>query len=246
MLNLSITDYVYNELFRKGEDETARFFTESDEGCCVKSVGLREGSEDLRITYISGIRKTREKTTAMAMRISMRHQNNIVHSFCDPTNGIVHDLFDSFRLLCFGSQLDSVEKLTLLWRGLLAEMGEGKIIHYAHSRGGLVTKVALSNLTPEEKSRIEVVLFGSPAVIGDDECSHVVDVINCYDPIPYSNPRKWINIMSCFGSNQLRIFGEIFGHSLNGHYLSTLGEIGDQMAERFFHRAGPSLENNVV
>ena len=137
-------------------------------------IGLGERSGKVRITYANGMNTRADQCATQAMKISNTHGFNNVHFVYDPTEGILKDIYVACKMLWFGAQTESVQKLTQLWQSLFVEMGgaansDSRIIHYAYSRGGIVTELALKNLTQEERSKMIIHSYGSPAIIDENE-----------------------------------------------------------------------------
>jgi hypothetical protein len=64
----------------------------------------------------------------------------------------------------------------------------------AHSQGGLILQRVLDQLSPEEKQMLDVVTYGSAAIIDDDNLNYVKNYINSSDVVPMTDPDRSIRI----------------------------------------------------
>ena len=204
------------------------------------TVGLCERKDHIRISYANGMNTKADKCAMQAMKISTLHGFNNVHFAHDPTEGVLKDIFVAAQMMVFNIQTDSVKKLTALWQKLFAEMGgdnnpDSRIVHYAHSRGGLVTELAFKNLTEAEKKKMIILSFGSPAIF--DESVHSVNVLNTHDPIPRINPRRWLQDIGVndFAKNDHLVESSKAGMDhgfLNTTYQKEIAATGEAFLER--------------
>jgi len=205
------------------------------------TIGVIERSQNERITYVNGILNTIEDCALSAIEISCSNGFNKVHFLYDPSQGFLRDVYIAFNLMRSGQPNDSVYKLIQLWRSLFQEMGgennpQSKIIHYAHSRGGLVTEVALRHLTENERNRVIVYSFGSPAMLNENDFPEAQNILNSKDGVPLANPKRWwqkIGIHSYSNNDQVLESNKFLEHSfLDPSYSSKLKKIGEHFVDR--------------
>lgn len=146
------------------------------QNACTGVVGERELSirQPVRITFINGMLNSLDYCKTTAAYISQVHGNVNVHYVADPTKGALSDLGEAVLLDAAQANTESVQRLVSLWRKLFGEMDgwsevKGSIVHYAHSKGGMVTAAALKQLTSEERRRLVIHVIGSPTVIPYEE-----------------------------------------------------------------------------
>ncbi|GAB4188135.1 MAG: hypothetical protein Tsb0015_07760 [Simkaniaceae bacterium] len=140
----------------------------------------------LKITYINGIMNGEKDCLSTAKMISGFYKQAKVYYIFDPSEGFLKDTLSALNMLCFSLENPAVSQLADLWKRCLQE-DNGEIVHYAHSRGGLVTKLALQQLSKQEKQRIHLRIFGSPAFFFDRSLGSIVHHINEKDCIPAVN-----------------------------------------------------------
>lgn len=149
-------------------------------------VGNGELNSKVRITFINGANSRIDDCLAISKYISDTHGNINVHYVCNPTLGLLTDMWGSiFETL--GMKTKASFDLASLWKRLIEEMNnfeEGRIIHYAHSRGGLTTANAKDFLTPEERGSIEVRTVGTVYLISDGDFDKVTNYVSIRDAVP--------------------------------------------------------------
>jgi hypothetical protein len=64
----------------------------------------------------------------------------------------------------------------------------------AHSQGGLILQRVLDQLSPEERQMLDVVTYGSAAIIKDPNLNYVRNYINSSDVVPMTDPDRSIRI----------------------------------------------------
>jgi hypothetical protein len=202
--------------------------------------GAKEHKPNARITYVNGMNTTDQKCKLTAMKISMLHKFNKVHYVYDPSEGIAKDLVNCTSLLVLHKQSEAVIQLTNLWTNLFKEMDESNnpncyIVHYAHSKGGLITDLALKNLPPHLKEKMIVYTMGSPVISSSEDAKIVKNIANSNDKIPYSNPLRWINLCGYSYKNDKTIPSVRTGyhdHAILGQsYMNEIEELGKLFAE---------------
>jgi hypothetical protein len=72
--------------------------------------------------------------------------------------------------------------------------GGGHVFVQAHSQGGLILQRVLDQLSPEEKQMLDVVTYGSAAIIKDPNLNYVRNYINSSDVVPMTDPDRSIRI----------------------------------------------------
>jgi len=150
--------------------------------------GAIEGNEYLtpydkvKISWINGIGNSLQKCQDSATLIQKIFNGAKVHFFHNQTDGIYYDLARAARHF-YGWECKEAQELAGHLKELLKTAE--KVIHIAHSHGGIITSLAAQHLTPEERSRIDVVLFGSPALIPEGIYKSIRHYVSDRDLIPY-------------------------------------------------------------
>lgn len=219
---------------------------EKGEVASVGSIGAKENS--VKITYINGIGNTDYDCHITATSISVFHGYHKVYFVSDSTQGFFTDLVVSADLMFSSAdneaviKNEAVVKLTNLWmRLLLNSSEETEIIHYAHSRGGLVTRQSFELLPPELRSRVNIFCLGSPAIFPGSDVSAAVTVMNTKDWVPLTNPQRLLSYLSWSqASEKDRIVPskETYGEHgiLEMSYRNVLLERGESFVNRYVVR----------
>ncbi len=208
--------------------------TYSGTSCCDK----------IRHTFCNGMNNSLEDIIQMSAVIAGYFAGVPIHYTYNATSGTAVDLAES---VCnkMGMATDPVEALVQNWRTCIAEMGGvgggGRIIHCAHSQGGLITSLALKRLNPEELAMLEIYTFGSAVMIPSYDGMKAKNFVSVWDPVPWTD---------CFGilagiffphASQIDIefvgsFSQgvpIKDHSfLGGSYEAALKNLGKHMVNK--------------
>ncbi len=186
---------------------------EGDGGSRIFTVGNRHASDLVRISLGNGVCTRRADIHKFAREVSKLHNNAIIKVCYNTTHGLFADLIDS--LLEKGNfQTHPVKLLMKAWRQCIDDMGGtdggGKIIHYAHSEGGIITACALKALIKEERKMLEVYTFGSASLFDRKLARFVQHYVAAGDPIPLTDP---IGYGKALFANDGSV--EFIGNSLN-------------------------------
>lgn len=204
-------------------------------------IGQGEVSNKVRITLINGILTKEQGHLENANVLSRLHGGANIHYVFHATGGWTWDMFN-----CVGAKLGVTtayaECLAVKWKMLIEEMGGieggGKIIHYAHSLGAVDTSNALTLLTPEEASMIEVVTLGSPKMIDDICCRSAKNYGAWRDGVTWFAMYGYLK-SKLTGKGSYAIVGSIVGlpfidHALFGYgYYPILLHLGNQFKEEY-------------
>ncbi len=194
----------------------------------------------VRVTYVNGILTGGQQCTDTASMISWLHGDVHVRYVHANTQGMAIDLAKSVLNLA-GLETEEARRLSDLWKRLLSEMGgaddaRNQIIHYAHSRGGIITKLALANLTAQEKNRLDVRTFGSPAPIDRSDCPRNINIVCEADPIPVLNP---VSLVRNYARGNVQFADPIKEGGLMEHgilepaYTKALTEMGRDFVDKY-------------
>ncbi len=170
------------------------------------------GGIPLSITFVNGILNSYESAKTSAEMISEINNGCRVDFVADPSQGAVSDLFQAAIVVTIGAIPEASRRLAALWKRLLKEMdmeafdeeGQSQIIHYAHSRGGIVSTVAMELLTPAERERIVAHYLGSPSV--NPKAIHHV---SSADIVPSLSPHPIQNMLNYILGRPLQVQGEV-------------------------------------
>lgn len=199
-------------------------------------VGSNKTLPDARITFINGMRNEEEDCKASALYISKKHGNVPVDYVYDETSGsLTGDLFKGVQQQWgYDQESASARKLVYLWEQAFLEMrnkkgqlnSKARVYHHAHSRGGLITNIALDMIQNKPyKKYIVVSLYGSPVHIDSNKCRRVRSYVSSKDAIGrFSISKLWK------GNYQVRtssLSGLTLDHSfLGGTYAKIVEEKG--------------------
>jgi len=146
----------------------------------------------VRVTWINGIDYTLEDTEKIANYISRVFGGVNVHYLYNPTTGFFNDFYEATRQyfhnasqLLEGNKAIVVQQLASYFRVMIAEVGGvdggGRIVHLAHSQGGMITQLASQLLTQEERDMIDVITFGTPAIVTSEDYGSALNYISNKD-----------------------------------------------------------------
>lgn len=232
------TGYLYNALF---DDMKV------DQGV----VGAGEISSKLRVTFINGINSHLKDCISAAKLISRCHGNVNVHYLCNQSVGLVGDVIN-----CFFVKMDMKPKscfeLASKWKQLIEDIGGvesgGKILHYSHSQGGMITDCAREFLSSEERKLIEVRTIGSPKLLHEGDFAKVTNYISVRDGVPmmdipaYFHSDPFGDLRGCFlpGSSNVVFLGSwydgwpLVDHTMGGEtYQKIVMALGEKFIEEY-------------
>ena len=114
-----------------------------------------------------------------------------VHATYNSSHGIILDLWECIAQK-LGLPTRSVQMALQNIRDQIAAVGGvgngGHVFVQAHSQGGLILQRVLEQLSPEEKQMLDVVTYGSAAIIDDRNLNYVKNYINSSDLVPMTDP----------------------------------------------------------
>ncbi len=204
----------------------------------VATYGQGEIHDKVRITLINGILNTRKDIIDSAKLFSETHGGTNVHYIFRPTLGWAWDVVKS-TLVKYGFISQQALDLAFAWKRLIHDMGgvmgEGKIIHYAHSIGAADTLTAKCLLSSVELAMISVVTFGSPIEFPDDGFESVVNYASVRDFVPFLRKLR----VFVEEGNKIIYVGSYLGipfidHLLdNSSYRSVIDKLGQEFIERY-------------
>lgn len=144
------------------------------------------GASEVKITWVNGIKTSKQTCMKAAARIAAAFEGAKVHFFYNATAGAHRDLLHAAR------QYYNLEKCHQA-EGLANHLKEtlktaNRVVHIAHSHGGIITAKMAPYLTDTERARIDVVLFGCPSLIPQGMYGSAVHYVSNKDPIPMQNP----------------------------------------------------------
>lgn len=149
---------------------------------------------DVHGTHINGINTSFAEAKQNATRFSQHFGDIPVTLVYNPSQGIVSDLIECV-LNHLGVRTAAVDLLSRTWRQILSEFQRinvhGTIPHSAHSQGGIITKLALEMLSPEERKHIHAYTFGSGSLFSSRWAGHVEHHVSVRDGVPYASSFRY-------------------------------------------------------
>ncbi|MFT4552196.1 MAG: RHS repeat-associated protein [Chlamydiales bacterium] len=150
-------------------------------------IGKGEINSLLRVTYINGINSGHDDVLTAASFVSSSHGNVNVHYVANPTLGLLTDILNA-TLMKVEMKPRSTFELVNMWKEMIGEMGGtdggGKILHYAHSCGGMITSCARDFMNKKELAMIEVRTMASPELIRDGYFAKTTNYVSVRDGVP--------------------------------------------------------------
>lgn len=214
-------------------------------------IGSGELYSGLRITFVNGICTYRERCLEVAKFISVTHGNTNVHYVGATTKGMAIDIYNSI-FMQMGMKPQVCMHLAEMWKHLIEEMEgdekNGKIIHYAHSQGGIITNGAKDFMTPEERKMIEVRTIASPYLIRENSFGKATNYVSTRDLIPMidilaylqADPFGCLNGFSCPVKTNIVFLGSwydgwpIVDHSMESEsYQKIIIALGENLMEEY-------------
>jgi len=161
-------------------------------------VGKGEMFRRVRVTWINGIDYTFEDTERIAGYISRVFGGVNVHYLYNPSTGFLKDFYEGMKQYFHddkkpldGDKAIIVQQLVNYFRRMIADLGGinggGRIVHLAHSQGGMITQLASQLLTQEERDMIDVVTFASVKIVSAKDYGSVINYMSNKDPAGHVN-----------------------------------------------------------
>lgn len=238
------------------EQQEARPVQEQYNGTVGTKKKCTADGKDVAVTFINGICNTLESVRESAKYISRSHGDAVVHYVADPTQGAASDLAQAAVLDTIGVSTEASRRLAITWKRLLQE-GNEKIVHYGHSRGGMVTAQALKELSLEEQEKLEIHTIGSPVeIFTEDGGPKVVHHFSTADAVPFatvssltSPPRKMMNLalgkenptIQRYDTQAEGVHSVVSDHSLLG---PTYKRVLDQCGQNFQQATKEKVERS--
>ncbi|MBS3903791.1 MAG: hypothetical protein KGZ39_00510 [Simkania sp.] len=215
-------------------------YPEADSKSQILRFGDQNASDLVRISIVNGILNRRSEAQKLGREVSKLHNNCLVYLCYNATHGIFVDTVDAALEKC-DVKTHASKLLTGLWHSLIQEMGgvngSGKIVHYAHSEGGIITACSLKRLSQSERKMIEVYTFGSASLFDSNLAGLVRHHVSVRDPIPLTD---LIGYGRALFSNDgsVKFVGDFYGlpfdHALTGDtYWRTLSRLADTFNEYY-------------
>lgn len=147
-------------------------------------VGGEELSANVRTIVCNGICNGREDARQLAQDVSHTQGGTRVHYTYSSSRGFMLDLMESAALK-LGIVTPAVRELASNCKARLQEMDlEGRVSLRSHSQGGQVAWVARKLLSDAERSRIDVITFGSAKIIPDNTFGSALNYMSTRDAVP--------------------------------------------------------------
>jgi hypothetical protein len=122
-------------------------------------------NKSVAISFVNGIYHSLEECQNISKILGDSFYGLNVHLFYNPTTGswMKDATRAGFDLVLRSSDIVLAKELSLYFRSIFKELHpNGRIIHFAHSGGAILTYLAAKyHLTPDEISRIDIVTFGA-------------------------------------------------------------------------------------
>ena len=149
------------------------------------------------VVYINGVRNHLDESIEAATALSKKLGGIQVMILYNSTQGLLMDsLFDTFILKMFGA-ISPVESMIIDFVKATLQQSPDEIIHiHAHSQGGFHLKNSARKLSPEERSHIEAVTYGSAALIAHGTFGAVRNYVSKGDFVPLFDLKNYIKALS--------------------------------------------------
>lgn len=207
--------------------------------CLGKGVyGEGELHSKLRISFINGIRNTRQNLLGVVQDLSTAHGDANIHYVYWRTCGTLGDIIRS-TLSKFGMIWEETRLLAKMWKELIAEMGGanegGIILHYAHSIGATETYNARHLMDPDELKMIRVITFGAPTLIPNCDFHSVTNLVSRRDGIALLDPIRYLMAL-IFSSEHIVFTGNhrdglpIVDHYFDSYWSYWLKVLTDELS----------------
>jgi hypothetical protein len=143
------------------------------------------GPSQVKITWVNGIKTSKVKCKNAAARIAATFEGAKVHFFYNATAGVHRDFLHA---ACQYYDLEKCSKAEELAAHLKETLKTAnRIVHIAHSHGGIITAKMAPYLTDEERARIDIVLFGCPSLIPQGVYGSAVHFVSDKDSVAMQN-----------------------------------------------------------
>ncbi|MCH9627351.1 MAG: hypothetical protein S4CHLAM2_09890 [Chlamydiales bacterium] len=191
------------------------------------------------LTFGNGMLTTCGEALQQTQQISDTYGGAQVDLLYNGTNGLMMDL-----LCCFGAKLGMTTAYNQMcanyYINKLNEDPEHRFTSTVHSRGGIRLMATGRLMTPEQRSHIDVISYGSGTLIPNDYFGSAVNNLSCMDPIPMTNPLAYgISLMSDrFNVNFLTptSYCPLKEHGLLGStYLKQIKQDGEEWIQDHFY-----------
>lgn len=161
--------------------------TYKDQHSCKVEAGERNLREDVRYIQVNGIMTTLQEFKDVLVEMSKSLMGQVIHGVYNATHGLTSDLGESVAGKA-GFSTNPASKLVERIRSCFSEMSQNGIINLVgFSQGGIIIEEALRQLNEGERSRINVLTFGSAKIIDPKELglASAVNYISWRDPVPF-------------------------------------------------------------
>ena len=214
----------------------------------LATVGKKEASDGIRVTFINGILNAHFNAYKAAKMISEAHGNVKVYYLYTASQGFTGDVMKGI-MYRVGVVSPQATLLTETWKKLIQEMGgvnsDGEIIHYAHSLGAVDSYMAMNLLTEDERKKIHMITFGSPSLDSPrDQVKHFVstnDGVPVLDGINYFSARLRGRDDVVFLPSSSTI--PLTDHPLSvPSYSRKVEDLGKKFQEKYIEKKQPSKQ----
>ncbi len=147
-------------------------------------------------TYANGMLTTCGTALEQTQKVSDAYGGVQVDLLYNGTNGLMMDLF-----CCFGAKFGMTTAYNQMcanyYINKLNEDPDHRFTSTVHSRGGIRLMATGRLMTPEQRSHIDVISYGSGTLIPNDYFGSAMNNLSRLDPIPMTNPLAYgISLMS--------------------------------------------------
>lgn len=144
------------------------------------------GPAQVKVTWVNGIKTSKNVCKKAAARIAAVFEGAKVHFFYNTTAGVHNDLFHAARQYYGLEECYKAEELAVHLKEVLKTAD--RVVHIAHSHGGIITSKMAPYLTDEERARIDLVLFGCPSIIPEGAYRSAIHFVTDKDLVTMRNP----------------------------------------------------------
>jgi hypothetical protein len=144
----------------------------------------KKSKEQLKysITFVNGINTTEEKARSYGTYLQEITNQNVTVIYNPNLSSTVANIWRYYQETFSEKITPTAILLAKNWRQTIT--AQRTIIHFAHSEGCAITKLALEILLPEEREFIYVTAVAPGAFIRNDLCKKITHIINPQDPVP--------------------------------------------------------------
>ncbi len=158
-----------------------------------------QGEKDspIRLGYLNGMMNIDESESLYSGDLILQNteENLKLDLFYLPSHGFVIDLLECI-FLKLGLKTPNTIRFKEELRKVLAQLPEdSKYILLLHSKASLISNVALTELTEQEKDKLELYSFAPVKILSDKLSSKVRNIYSKFDGVFFQDPAGFLNYL---------------------------------------------------